>query len=215
MKSFSLVFVLLSVFALDAMAADVSIRIFTPGTIRKMLGPYPPLGSAESLKDFDVLLEYQRTRTEAECEEASLEESANLISLFGGPKGPLTKKEAKRLQLRFLTVYAEGGANIYLAKKIFKRPRPYLANTELKPCIDREGSYAYPSGHTALARLFARLLSRIYPERAGAFMERADEVATNRILGGVHHPTDIVSGKKLGDALANEVDDRELRLLVQ
>jgi hypothetical protein len=63
--------------------------------------------------------------------------------------------------------------------------------------------------------MFARLLSRIYPERAKAFMERGDEIANNRILGGVHHPTDIISGKKLGDALANEVNERELRIIAE
>ncbi len=214
MKAFSLALFLLSVLSFDA-SAQISIRIFTPGTIRNMLGPYPVLGSEASNNDFHVLLEHQRTRTAAECEEASHEESANLISLFAGPQGPLTKKEGKRLHRRFLMIYAEGGANIYLAKKIFKRPRPYIANPEIQPCIDREGSYAYPSGHTALARLFARLLSRIYPERASAFMERADEVASNRILGGVHHPTDIISGKKFGDALAGEIDDNELRMLLE
>lgn len=213
MKTFSLL--LLAVLSFNASGATDSIRIFLPGTIRQMLGPYPVLGSEASNKDFEVLMDYQRTRTAAECEEAALEESANLVSLFGGPQGPLTKSEAKKLQVRFLSVYAEAGANIYLAKKIYKRPRPYIANKEIKPCIDLEGSYAYPSGHTALARMFARLLSRIYPDRAQAFMDRANDVANNRIIGGVHHPTDIVSGKKFGDALANEVDDRELRAIIR
>lgn len=111
-------------------------------------------------------------------------------------------------------VYAEAGANIYLAKRIYKRPRPYLTRTELTPCIDKESSYAYPSGHTALARLFARLLSRIYPERTAAFLERADEIAENRVLGGVHHPTDLISGKKLGDAMSVEVSDQELMEII-
>ncbi len=215
MKAISLGLFLLTTLSFDAFAARESIRIFLPSAIRQMLGPYPALGSVGSQNDFDALLEYQRTRTEAECAEASHEEDANLLSLFAGPKGPLTKKEAKRLHPRFLTVYGEAGANIYLAKRIYKRPRPYIANPEIQPCIDRESSYAYPSGHTALSRMFARLLSRIYPERANAFMERANEVANNRILGGVHHPTDIYAGKKLGDALANEVNERELRIIAE
>jgi acid phosphatase (class A) len=56
-----------------------------------------------------------------------------------------------------------------------------------------------------MSRILARVLSRIYPDRAAAFMQRADEIAKNRVLGGVHHPSDIEAGKKLGDLVANKM----------
>jgi hypothetical protein len=36
-------------------------------------------------------------------------------------------------------------------------------------------------------------------------MKRGDEISMHRVLGGVHHPSDIVAGKKLGDAMAMEI----------
>ncbi len=189
----------------ESHASTQSIRIFTPKTLKNMLGPYPVLGSEEAKLDFDILKKYQMMRTEEECFNASKEEKATLGTLFGGKNGPLTKAEVRRLTPGFLKVYAEACANIWLAKKVFKRPRPYITDQEIVPCIDLEGTYAYPSGHTALARTFALILSRIYPERAEAFMQRGDEAALHRVLGGVHHPSDIEAGKKLGNALAGEI----------
>lgn len=213
MKAVFLAFTLLTVTTVSL--ADVSIRIFTPQTIKKLLGPYPMASSEEEKSDFDVLRHYQLTRTEEECLNASKQENATLQTLFVEQNGPLTRSEARELTPGFLRIYAEAGANIYLAKRIYKRPRPYITNPEIVPCIDLEKSHAYPSGHTTLARVFARLLSKIYPERSESFMKRADEASLNRVLGGVHHPTDIIAGKKLGDALAEEVDEFELKELVK
>ena len=92
------------------------------------------------------------------------------------------------------------------AKNYYKRPRPFdYADETVDPCIEKATGYAYPSGHATSARLYARLLGKMYPERAEAFLKRGDEAALFRVLGGVHHPTDIEAGKKLGDALALKV----------
>ena len=182
-----------------------AIDVITPRQIKKLLGAYPAKGSVEEAQDFETLLKFQENRTEAECASAASEKTATLKHLFAGPNGPLTKKEALLVSPFVLKHYAEAGINIYIAKTVFKRPRPYLANPQIHPCIPFEKSYAYPSGHTTVSRVFARVLSRIYPSRAAAFMKRADEVAHNRILGGVHHPSDIEAGKKFGDILANKV----------
>ena len=193
------------VFSLSSYGGTDSLRVLTPKSIKKLLGPYPASGSEAEARDFEILRHFQQTRSEEDCALAEKQEKATLQNLFVSNNGPLTKKEALLVTPRILKAYAEAGINIYLAKSIFKRPRPYIYNNEIKPCIKLEKSYAYPSGHTAVGRVFARALSKIYPERAEAFMERANEVAMNRILGGVHHPSDIVAGKKLGDALARKV----------
>lgn len=200
-------FILIALLSLSAFAADEKkgFELLSAAKIRAALGDYPALGTPASDADFDVLLNWQEIRTEEECAEAKAEEESRLSTMFGGPKGPLTKSEVSKLTLRALPVYAEAGANIYRAKNIWKRPRPYLSNSALKPCIDLESSFAYPSGHTALARTFAHMLSHIWPERRDAFFHRADEVAENRIIGGVHHPSDIVSGKILGDMIAKKL----------
>lgn len=179
----------------------LTIGFFSKKQIRKMLGDYPAPGTAAHAADFDTLFMWQNSRTQAECDEAAAEKTPTLKSMFAGDHGPLTEREARKLHLSFVEAYINAGVNIHFAKETFDRPRPFASNSDIQPCIPLATSDAYPSGHTAIARLFARLLSDIYPERTQAFMDRADEVAMNRIIGGVHHPSDIVAGKKLGDAI--------------
>lgn len=214
MKVVSLVFSLLVFMNFSAVAGADDIHILTPEAVKELIGPHPAKGSAEEQREFDFLADLQRTRTEEQCRLAAEEESASLVTLFANKGGPLSRTEARILSVRFLQAYASAGINIYLAKGLYERPRPYDANPELTPCIDKESSSAYPSGHTAFARMFARILSRLYPERSAAIMKRSDEVAYNRMIGGVHHPSDIVAGKKLGDAMAAMVDDEELMKMV-
>jgi acid phosphatase (class A) len=180
-------------------------KLLSKSKIRSIVGPYPERGSEAEARDYEIMLSLQETRTEEQCAFASHQEQATLKNIFYDDNGPLTKREANRLTVILFKAYAEAGVNIYLAKGLYRRPRPYISRPDIVPCIDQEGSFAYPSGHTTVARVFARILSRIYPERAEAFMKRADEAAQNRILGGVHHPSDIEAGKKLGDFLSDHV----------
>lgn len=178
-------------------------RVLSKQEIFKLLGPYPAKGSNEEALDFEALHRYQDSRTEAECRQAAAEEGATVNSMFGGSKGPLSASEVKEAERRMVKIYALSGVNSLYAKRIFNRPRPYLTDEGLKPCIPLEKSSAYPSGHTTLARLMGKVLSHLFPAKEKALIRRADEIAKNRVLGGVHHPSDIIAGKKLGDALAD------------
>lgn len=169
-----------------------------------VIGPFPARGSTEEVRDFEVLLAKQNSRTKDECVEAERESTANLKNFFAGPKGPLTREEYLLANNKLNKLLAAAVAKIVLLKTKYNRPRPYISNREIKPCIDLENSKAYPSGHATLARAYARVLGIMFPSKQAALMVRADEVAANRVLGGVHHPSDIEAGKKLGDELADD-----------
>lgn len=171
-------------------------------SLRKLLGPYPAIGSEASNKDFEILHHYQDTRTQSECDAAGTEVKASLESFYGKMLSP---KELKHIKAFFTALKIDVGIHAGIAKYQFRRPRPFLTDTTLKPCLKLEKTYAYPSGHTTMARLYARVLAHMYPDRAEAFMKRGDEIAMHRVLGGVHHPSDIIAGKILGDAMAEEI----------
>lgn len=198
-------FLFLIFFSLPLAHSNSSFQIILPHQAKHLLGQYPAEGSNEFKHDFAVLLNYQETRTQEECLQAKMDDKATVRNLFARKDGPLTVQEAKRFSLKIMKAYGEAGINILIAKNVFKRPRPYLTNPMVKPCIELESSYAYPSGHTTISRVFARVLSEIYPDRAVDLLKRADEVATSRILGGVHHPSDVEAGKKLGDRIALKI----------
>lgn len=169
----------------------------------ELLGPYPSRGSLEEQQDLDQLLYIQNKRTKEQCAEAALQKDSSLGIFFGG-KGLLTDQEVKFYNKKLRSLTIKTGIQIYFIKKKFNRTRPYITSSQIKPCIELESSPAYPSGHTTLARVYARILSAALPEREEKFMKRADEIAFNRVLGGVHHPSDIVAGKKLGDIIADD-----------
>lgn len=199
----SLVLLLFVNHGLLASSSDLKFDFLSDEEILALLGPYPEEGSLEAREDVRVLQQYQQRRTPEECRIAASQDQVTLENLFVLNGGPLTDQEARSLRLRLLPLYAEAGINIHRSKTLFKRPRPYDANSSLTPCIPKESSFAYPSGHTTLARALARVLSERFPERADQFMKRADSISKNRILGGVHYPSDVEAGKKLGDEVAD------------
>jgi acid phosphatase (class A) len=208
-KFFLFALVLVSQFSYANTETDSLVRVLSENEIQQIIGDYPRAGSKAYLNDYAVLLKYQATRSKADCEIAQSFVDISLKSLFSSHNGPLTESEARKLSFTLLRRMGEVGVNIIRAKGMYDRPRPYLANPLIKPCIDKESSTSYPSGHALFARVMGKALAKIYPERADAFMKRAELVAESRVLGGVHHPSDIEAGKKLADVIAEELVSSE------
>lgn len=181
---------------------EKDIIILSPFEIDRVIGAYPAPGSVLDAEDVETLMKLQENRTAKDCQAAAAQENISIEALFGGKNGPLTKKEIEELSFEMLKPYGEAGANAYIGKKLYARPRPYLTHKQIKPCIALEQSESYPSGHATVARVLARLLAKKFPARADAFIKRANQAALNRMIGGVHYPSDIMAGIRLGDHLA-------------
>ena len=162
--------------------------------------PAPAAGSQVDQADMAAMHDWQAKRTPAQCAEALAEGDAYFDEFFGGLKpfsAPLPKES-----LDFLVRVRE---DISTAVSIFKdrnaRQRPYVRDASLSPCLGRVPGLSYPSGHATISRVYALMLSELAPQRRAAFMARGDEAALYRVIGGVHHPSDIEAGKQLGDTL--------------
>ncbi|MBS1983734.1 MAG: phosphatase PAP2 family protein [Bdellovibrionales bacterium] len=167
---------------------------------KSFLKPFPAPSSAESKSDLDQILAYQKTRTKAQCDISNAVVKISLDTLFGPKTGNLTAAEVSRLGDFFANkIRSNVGYFSNELKEFWKRPRPYQENPAIKPCVKIEDSFAYPSGHAAIAKLYALILSDLYPERKDLFLKRAAEIAESRVWGGVHHPTDIAAGKFLAE----------------
>ena len=210
MKTIQLAFVLC--FTLHSGFAAAGLDLLSTTEIRHLLGTFPAHGSAQELRDDDILLKYQASRTAEQCQAAAAQSEVNLQQIFAQPNGPLTASEFARSQFLLLKVAAKAGLNVLRAKDVFKRLRPYDRNREIIPCIPKENSTAYPSGHTTVSRVAARVLAAKYPRYERQLLEVAEQVALNRVLGGVHHPSDIEAGEKLADELAQRFLDDSKRI---
>jgi acid phosphatase (class A) len=81
-------------------------------------------------------------------------------------------------------------------KEHFRRLRPFKIEPRLENCIDDvRADLSYPSGHAAYAYAMAYLLSELVPERRAALEARAAQFARQRLVCGVHFPSDLDAGK--------------------
>lgn len=172
---------------------------------KNQIADFPKPGSIEQKTDEKQLQLWQKKRTSEDCKRASTEVVVTLQNFYGLPYGTLTEMQIQKLQPLFKQVHREGGPYIGQIKNGYTRQRPYIYVKQLEPCVSKESSYAYPSGHSTLAVLYALVLKDLFPEQEQTLKKRSDQIALDRVIGGVHHPTDIEAGKKLGLVIYNEM----------
>ncbi len=98
------------------------------------------------------------------------------------------------------------------AKNYYHRLRPYVRRPRLHTCDPRASdlgrttlSYSYPSGHATFGLMWARALADADPADASRIIAFGRSVGDNRIVCGVHYPSDVAAGQKLADAIYDKV----------
>lgn len=190
--------------AAELRAASAGHYLSLDGLDLRAVPAAPADGSYEDREDFRVILDWQNRRTAAQCAAAKAEMSHNYEVFFGkiGPFGSPTPAGVKEF---FKNVGEDSVAAHKYLKEAYRRERPFVRDPRVKPCLPRVAGLSYPSGHSAMARLFALILADLVPARRAEYMAKADESALFRVIGGVHHPTDTEAGKALADALYKEL----------
>ena len=167
-----------------------------------LVGAYPGAGSEAERGDTAILLWLQRTRTH----EDSLRVQGEVVpraGLFSGAAG--ADLDSGRFPLTLALIVAAGNdlhEPMTGVKRHFARPRPYVEDPRIKPAVPMESSYAYPSFHAGWGVLVAAILADLAPSRREMLIERGRQMGNDRVVAGVHHPSDVVAGQRLGEALA-------------
>lgn len=161
--------------------------------------PAPPAMNSEGQRaDIEAVLDWQTKRTAADCDAASVTANASCDFFWAG-KNFFSEPVPAEVKVFFERLSSDLKEADFVMKNRYRRIRPYDAYAGAAPCIKRSASYSYPSGHSLFARVFADVLGDIAPERKDEFIKTADQIALNRVIGGVHYPTDIEAGKLFGD----------------
>ena len=90
-------------------------------------------------------------------------------------------------------------------KAVVRRPRPYWSHPELKPCLPPERGFSFPSGHSSWYAAAAELLADLVPERRERVLTIGSYGGANRVMCGVHYPSDVDAAQRFGRAAAAQI----------
>ncbi|WP_283514263.1 phosphatase PAP2 family protein [Sphingomonas sp. 2R-10] len=96
------------------------------------------------------------------------------------------------------------------------RQRPFVEDPSIVPCYASylmqtpppavSYTYSYPSGHATNGYLAGLVLAEVMPDRRAAVMARGVRYGTNRVICGVHYPTDVAVGQVFARFLFSKID---------
>jgi hypothetical protein len=185
--------------------APAACHYLAPGAVNlsSLLSGPPAAGSPENRADIQAVLARQQTRSAAEISRARSEDDltpAAFANVFGGwfnvQKLPLT--------FALLNNAADDAHSIAAsAKHLWQRPRPPLQDADIHPIVPLPGTASYPSFHATRGVLWAVILGQLAPDLKDRILARGAQIGEDRIIAGVHFPTDVAAGQKLGRRLAD------------
>jgi acid phosphatase (class A) len=168
------------------------------------------VGSPMAKAEADLLLGIRAEATEAAMKRMEAEEKMTLFTFsevlgegFTPAKYPKTAIFFKRIDNDAYVVA------IAPAKELYNRPRPPFQDDRVKALLPHSQSNSYPSGHATTSLIWSRILSELAPAKKDELRARARLVALDRVIGGVHYPTDVTGGIALGDAIADALMKNE------
>lgn len=166
--------------------------------------PLPPSQDSETVKaELAELHKLEQTRTSEQVAAAKADDQEEDIFVFRTVLGDNFRPEELPLTAA-LSAHVHGDEPVASSsmKALFKRPRPYQFDSTLHPvCKTTTEPNSYPSGHTLSGYLEAFTLAQMVPEKRREILERADDYAHNRLVCGVHYPSDIAASRNAAYAV--------------
>jgi acid phosphatase (class A) len=165
--------------------------------------------SAFSRAEGDLVLAIQADASDAAKERMKAEENVTVWA-FSEVLGPEFKQASYPRTARLLAMVDNDTYLVSVAAKDhFNRPRPPAQDERVKPLVTPSTTAGYPSGHAVRGMIWARLLGDLAPKHADALRARARLIALDRVIAGMHYPTDAAAGIALGDAIVDALMTNE------
>jgi acid phosphatase (class A) len=190
-----------------------------------LLLPPPPQGTSEIQKhELNDVLTAQKQRTPA-LVKRSLDDKVDLFGFANVMGSKFKPENIPNAAAFIRKVGRETAAQVNLVKDCWERPRPFVVSHDvhppgtmaqdmaIKPGVPEKNtaphdasspcrpvetpafSYSYPSGNANFGTTTAILLAAMVPEKRAEIFARGWEYGENRLVAGVHFPSDIESGR--------------------
>ena len=161
--------------------------------------PAPPaVGSTEAASELETVLRLQAGRSEAEASRAQFEAKLTPAAFQSVLGKDFTAENLPLLFALLTDAAADSKGMTDPAKALYGRLRPQYVDSRVKPSITGETDPSFPGGHATRGMLWASILIEIVPERKEALLKRGAEIGWDRVIAGVHFPSDIYAGRVLG-----------------
>jgi acid phosphatase (class A) len=179
--------------------------------------PLPPTQDSQTTKaELAYVHRVEQTRTPEQVAAARADDREEDLFIFTQVIGSrFTKDDLPLTAALSAHVHNDEAVISEPLKGIYKRPRPYNYDSSLHPVCKTDKEPSYPSGHSMSGYLLAFTMAQIVPEKKQEILDRADDYAHNRVVCGVHYPTDTEASRRLayaifGDMMASSRFQREL-----
>jgi len=171
--------------------------------------PKPPLpGSDQGKAELEQVRQIVAHATPAQLAAAAKDDVTENVTFFADvlPGFDMTKLPAtKKL---FDDVRNDENFEAKLFKNHFGRLRPYEVDSTISTCVKSEPTApgktpsSYPSGHATMGYSMAVVLAHLIPEKSDIIFTRARLYADERVICGVHFPSDTAASQVVGTVTA-------------
>jgi acid phosphatase (class A) len=168
-----------------------------------LLPPPPALHSMEDVADRDMAYRIYSARTPEDFAVAKADSKVSIAGFASalGVTAPGTRYP--KLAALLVEVEAETKGVVDAAKPHWGRLRPNVAEpARFSEPVEPEKNAGYPSSHSTRGTVYALVLAEVFPDRRDAILAKGCEYGWARVVGGVHTPLDIYTGRILGYELA-------------
>lgn len=187
------------ILAFSAQAETVSIKGYLlPGTVQpEFLSPPLKKDSAEWKQDIEKILSAQRDAND-QTRAAMRQEEHMSPELVTQVLGPEFTREKRPALYKLLDRVAEDSKSATMAAKAFwNTNRPYLEDKRVNLALEKIDNGAYPSGHACGSRIWAEVAGQVLPDKRAILRAKAESIAQNRLVAGIHYPDDLRGGRQL------------------
>lgn len=180
-----------------AEAPSATAVVLNPDPLSQVVGLPPAPGGALAREDLAILLWLQGVRTPEMASNTwlFLEHNLDTFSRALGVDVVKTTPQIYEALNSFLNPVVAVKDSL---KHRYQCPRPYVSHTQIQPCLPLEQSYSFQSGHATWYRVASELLSDLVPERRERLVAVGSHGGNSRVLCGVHYPSDVKAGQRLG-----------------
>jgi acid phosphatase (class A) len=161
--------------------------------------PLPPTQGSETTKqELAYVHKIEQTRTPEQVAQAQQDDKEEDLFIFSNVISPrFAKADLPFTAALSAHVHNDEAVLSEPLKDIYKRPRPYQYDSTLHPVCKTDHEPSYPSGHSMSGYLLAFTMAQIVPEKRQEILVRADEYAHDRVVCGVHYPSDTEASRRL------------------